>query len=413
MIIKFAKLLLRTLLRCLYGVRVSGLQHYHEAGDKVLIVANHTSLLDGVLLYAWLPVTPTFAINTRIAEQPLFKPFLKFVDLFIMDPTNPLSIKSMIRFINQNNKAVIFPEGRITTTGTLMKIYEGPGLIADKSAASILPIAIEGTQYSPFSYMKGRGRIVMFPRISLTILPPQTIDIAPEIHGHARRRAAALKMQDIMFHLIYSTYNHRQDLFSAFIEARNKFGKSTVIVEDINREPASYQQLLLKILVLASLIKKDSLPGERIGVLLPNVVAMPVVFLTLQYLRRVPAMLNFTSGLQNIMRACETGQINTIYTSRKFVTNAGLEEIADELGKHFKLIYLEDLRERLTLLHKLAGLLKSRFPKFIFRKTARQISPDDPAVILFTSGSEGVPKGVVLTHSNLLSNYAQVRCHID
>ncbi len=109
MFIKLAKLFVRVLLRVLYRVEVNGMQHYNEAGDKVLIVANHTSLLDGLLLYAWLPETPTFAINTQIASRSSFKPFLKFVDLFVMDATNPLSIKSMIKFINQNNRAVIFP----------------------------------------------------------------------------------------------------------------------------------------------------------------------------------------------------------------------------------------------------------------------------------------------------------------
>ena len=100
--IKIAKFLLRCLLRLLYRVDVKGMEHYHEAGNRVLIVANHTSLLDGLLLYAWLPETPTFAINTEIAQKKTFKFFLMFVDLFIMDPTSPLSVKSMIRFIRTN-----------------------------------------------------------------------------------------------------------------------------------------------------------------------------------------------------------------------------------------------------------------------------------------------------------------------
>jgi len=413
MIHKFIKLCLRGLLRLCYGVKVTGLEHYHEAGDKVLIIANHTSLLDGILLYAWLPETPTFAINTHIANRRAFRPFLRFVNLFIMDPTNPLSIKSMIRFINARNRAVIFPEGRITTTGALMKIYEGPGLIADKSGASILPVAIEGPQYSPFSYMRGRGRIVLFPRITLTVLPPRIIEIARDIHGYARRRSAALQMQDIMYLLIYSACNHRSNIFSAFLEARRKFGKNTVIVEDINREPHTYQQVLLKALVLAELIREDTAEGENIGVMLPNVVAMPVMFLALNYLRRVPAMLNFSSGLQNILRACETGQIRTVYTSRKFIANAGLAQVAEALETRLNLIYLEDLKARLGPGRKLSGFIRSKMPDRHFRKIARHIDPDDPAVILFTSGSEGVPKGVVLTHSNILSNYAQVKCHID
>jgi len=160
MLTKIVKFLLRSLLRLLYRVEVSGLENYFKAGNRVLIIANHTSLLDGLLLYAWLPETPTFAINTQIAERRSYKPFLQFVDLFIMNPVNPLSIKAMIKFLREDHKAVIFPEGRITVTGSLMKTYEGPGLVADKADATVLPIAIDGPQFSPYSYMKGRGRIV-------------------------------------------------------------------------------------------------------------------------------------------------------------------------------------------------------------------------------------------------------------
>lgn len=113
------KFLLRGLLRLLYGVRVQGMEHYSEAGDRVLIVANHTSLLDGILLYAWLPETPTFAVNTQIAAKRLYRLFLGFIDLFTMDPTSPLSVKSLIRYLQNDGTVVVFPEGRITVTGSL------------------------------------------------------------------------------------------------------------------------------------------------------------------------------------------------------------------------------------------------------------------------------------------------------
>ena len=158
---RFLKFFLRCLLRVLYRVEVTGMEHYHQAGKRVLIIGNHTSLLDGILLYAWLPDHLRFAINTQVARRRQFKPFLYFADLYTMDPTNPLSVKSMVRFLQEDRKAVIFPEGRITTTGSLMKIYEGPGLIADRSGAAVLPIAIEGPQFSKFGYLGERRR---FPK---------------------------------------------------------------------------------------------------------------------------------------------------------------------------------------------------------------------------------------------------------
>ena len=408
-LIKFS---LRCLLRLLYGVRVVGLEHYREAGNRVLIVSNHTSLLDGVLLYAWLPETPTFAINTHVAQQKKFIFFLKFVDLFIMDPTNPLSVKSMINFIKNDRKAVIFPEGRITTTGVLMKIYEGPGLIADKASAMILPISVDGTQLTPFSYMQGRGHITWFPRITIRVLPPETISLDPDLKGHARRMAAANAMQDLMFRLYYTTYDYNNDLYSALLDAANRYGMNREVVEDINREPLNYRQFITRTLILARLLRTDTEPGEHIGLLLPNVTTTLIAVMALQYLHRICAMLNYTAGAQAILRACDVGNVRTVYTSRRFIEQANLHTVAEELDNKINLIYLEDLRNKVTVIDKLAGFIRSYYTTRHYRKRSRQTGPDNPAIILFTSGSEGIPKGVILSHKNILSNFAQVRCHI-
>ena len=407
------KFLLRGLLRLLYRVEVSGLEHYHEVGDKALIVANHSSLLDGVLLYAWLPDTPTFAINTQVAERPKFKFFLRFVDLFRMDPTNPLSVKSMIQFINQDNKAVIFPEGRLTTTGSLMKIYEGPGLIADKTGASILPISIDGAQFTPFAGVKDRGHVRWFPKIRIRILAPETIHIDKHVTGHSRRHQAADRMQAIMHKLTFYSVNHQQNLFAALLHSIQRYGKHHEVLEDFTDNRLNYQQLLLKTLVLSRKLRLDTDDGEITGVLLPNTLALPVTFFALTYLGRVPAMLNYTAGLQNIRAALETAQIKTIYTARGFIEKANLEDVIDGLEEDYRIVYLEDLRDQIGLVDKLSGLLSSAF---IHKSYPRKISPEtaeQPAVVLFTSGSEGTPKGVVLSHKNLLSNYAQIICHLD
>jgi len=411
--IRTIKWLLRGVLRILYRVDCSGLEHYRAAGNRVLIVANHTSLLDGVLLYAWLPETPTFAINTDIARRKRFRFFLRFVNLFIMDPTSPLSVKSLIRHLRQDKKAVIFPEGRITTTGALMKIYEGPGLVADKAGAMVLPIGIEGPQFSPSSYPKGKGLIRWFPRITIRILPARRIQIDGSLQGHARRRAAALKLQDIMYELCMSTYDDRKTVFEAFLQAVQRNGRSQNILEDIQREPLSYDQLLLRTMLLGNLLSRRTGPDEHVGILLPNTTALAVSFLALQYIGRVPAMLNFTAGANGLLRACNTGNIKRVITARAFVEKAGLEKLVSELSAQVEILFLEDLRGEIGLATKLGALIRSRLPQASYRQQTPERDPDRPAVILFTSGSEGIPKGVVLSHSNLLANYAQVRCYID
>ena len=400
---RLLKFFVRCLLRLLYRVEATGMEHYHQAGKRVLIVANHISLLDGVLLYAWLPDNLRFAINTQVATRRQFRPFLYFADLYTMDPTNPLSVKSMVRFLQEDRKAVIFPEGRITTTGSLMKIYEGPGLIADRARATVLPIAVDGPQYTASGYLGERKK---FPKIRLKILAPEKIEVDPSIQGQERRKIAAKLMQDLMYRLSFACYDYDKTIFEAILEAAGTFGRKRVVLEDIKREPFTYGQLLTRTFILGGVLRGDTRPGEYVGVLMPNVAAGVVTYLALQYLARVPAMLNYTTGLQVLLKACETASIRTVYSSRQFIENAGLEHLAQGLHQHVNLVYLEDLRDRIGVRDKLLGLLRSYYPRTHFRPAAK---PGDPATILFTSGSEGTPKGVVLSHRNILSNFAQAR----
>ena len=166
------KKFLHVLLTLVYRVEVSGLEHYEQAGKRVLIVANHTSFLDPLLLGVFLPDDVTFAINTHISERWWIKPFLRLSKVFPMNPTHPLSLKDLIHHLQTDTKTVIFPEGRITVTGTLMKIYDGTAMVADKAAAAVLPVRIDGGQYTHFSRLRRIVRLRWFPKITLTIMPP-------------------------------------------------------------------------------------------------------------------------------------------------------------------------------------------------------------------------------------------------
>ena len=412
-ITKLFKLLLRFLLRLLYRVKVTGIQHYKAAGNRVLIVANHISLVDGILLYAWLPETPIFVNNTNIASKKISRFWLNLVDVFNLDPVNPLSIKSMVELLCQDKKVVIFPEGRITTTGSLMKVYEEAGLIADKSGATVLPIAIDGAQFSSFSHFKKQGFFVYFPRITLTILAPVKFNIDDKIDENKRKKFAATWMQDIMYLLAYNSFNHNTTIFGAILNTAKFYGKHHLIIEDINRKPISYKTLITKAIVLGNVLLKQTDANEHIGIMMPNVTATAVMFLAVQYAMRIPAMINFTSGIQTAIHACKTANIKTIYTSRKFIENAKLEDLATALEKKIHLIYLEDIGASISIFNKLIGFIRSFYPKTHYHRLSKDISPHSPAIILFTSGSEGKPKGVVLSHKNILANYAQVSCHIN
>jgi len=417
---EFVKSSLIWVFKFLYRVEVRGIENYHNAGQRVLIVSNHTSFIDAALLAAFLPDRLTFAINTQVAKKGWIKWILKLVNTYPLDPTNPLATKSLIEYLRQNHHVVVFPEGRITVTGALMKIYEGPGLVADKADAKLLPIRIDGAQYTPFSYLKGKVRIRWFPKITITILEPRTFDIPPGILGRERRRLISSQLYDVMTDSAYKSGNANETLFESLLHAKSLHGNKHPIVEDIDRNPISYQRLVLGSLVLGRQIAKTTNRGEYVGVLLPNAIGTVVTFFAMQAFHRVPAMLNFTAGLQNLTLACRAAQIRFVYTSKKFVERANLQNIIDGLAvQGVRIIYLEEVRKKINLFKKLFGMFNAHIPNLYYhvvnriKKTNHFQLTESPAVVLFTSGSEGTPKGVVLSHRNIQANRFQLMSRVD
>ncbi len=410
--------LLRSLARAVLGlcfrVEVRGMEHYTQARDRVLIIANHTSFLDAALIAAFLPEKITFAVNTYIARVWWMQPFLALVDALPLDPANPLATKVLIDLLKKGARCMVFPEGRITGTGALMKIYEGPGMIADKSGAILLPIRIEGAQYTIFSRLRGKVRIRWFPKITLTILPPHEFNIADEITGRKRRQVASGQLYDVMSEMMFDSSDYRRTLFDVLITARKIHGRRQVIAEDIERKPMNYGQFLLRCFALGGVLRR-MFPGEQfLGVLLPNSSVTAVTFFALQAYGKTPAMINFSAGGAQMVLACEMALVRTVLTSRRFVKMGKLDEVVAALREAgIDVAFLEDIGAAVRASDKVSGFLASLFPATAYRRTGRLAAADDPAVVLYTSGSEGTPKGVALSHANILANCSQLASRID
>ena len=403
----------RWLFRRAYRVEVRGLESYKQAGERVVIVVNHTSFLDGALLCAFLPETPTVAINSFIARRWWMRPAFMLFDLLPLDPTNPMAAKTMVRAVKQGRKLLIFPEGRITVTGALMKIYEGPGAIADLADAAILPVRIDGAQYTPFSRLKGKMRLRWFPKITVTILPAAALrgagrDQGPGEAPGARQPALRLDGQ-------HDLRDRRAVAHPVPGAGRRPGGPRRARAGDRGHRAQADE--------LYGPDPRQPDPGPALG-------------------------RNRRAGRDGWAVAAQFGGGGRgLHGLAGLRPGASPAELLDRAGQHA--VGLPHRAHRpgrdLAALHRAgqaggggrgavrrgrAGLsggparparaarqglrgLGGRGADWTHRRIAKAPGAGDPAVVLFTSGSEGTPKGVVLSHGNLLANRSQLSARIE
>ncbi len=390
-----------------FRVEVEGREHLATEGP-VVFVSNHVSFADGPLLFSLIDREAAIAVNSDWAKGPVLSRLASILKIAPLDPQNPMAAKGLAQQIQNGGAALVFPEGRISTHGALMKVYPGTAWLVDAAQAPVVPIHIEGLESSrvtrPIAGMARR----LFPKVRIRVGAPRKLDVPDNIKGRARREMATRALQDVLEDSRFDALNAPRSIPHAFHLARKRFDGRGIAISDPLGTSLTRRRIAIGAAAFSSLLQDRTEPGEHVGILLPGVAAAPVILMGLWRAGRVAAILNPTLGAGPMLSAIDTAGIRKIITSKDFVQKAEIEDVVSELERQgLEILWTDALKAAITPHRKLAAMWAARRP------TDAGLSPGDPAVILFTSGTEGAPKGVVLTHGNLVANIAQLRARTD
>ena len=403
------KSVLRLLVRVLFRFRAFNEEVLKTPGP-VLLIPNHVSWLDWLFLMVCLDEDWKCVVSSVSAQTSwLHRKIMINRRTFPIDTTSPYAVKRMAEYLEGKGRLVLFAEGRLSRTGMLMKLFDGTGFLLHKTSAKVITCYLRGAHRLPFS-PNGNAK-KLFPTVTAHFGEALT---APRLEHVSTSRARAQLTNWLRDKVVLQQFQTEMEfgprtLPEAIIDTARQWPKR-VVLQDVN-QALTYRRFLVGASLLAKRFENLLSAGApHVGVLLPNVNATPVVLLSLWSLGKVPALLNYSTGGVTMLACAQLAGLKQIITSRAFLERAKLNlELLTKAG--IELVYLEDVRKTFSDGEKLSALLKVTLdPRSVLRSRPAE---EDSAVILFTSGSEGVPKAVDLSHRNVLSNVRQMLAVCD
>ncbi|SFV63641.1 Putative 2-acylglycerophosphoethanolamine acyltransferase / acyl-acyl carrier protein synthetase [hydrothermal vent metagenome] len=404
--IKLPQSLVRYVVRMIIGFKyrleVEGLKNV-PADKGVLLLGNHVSFLDWAILQMAYPKQIRFVMERSYYEKWYLKPFLNFFGVIPISSRGSKGALALVtEALNRGETVALFPEGHLSRNGHL-GVFQRGFEVATKEAedAVIVPFYLRGLWEDNFSYASQKMKRKKSKEISVTF------GLEMDIHSGAK------EVKKSVFELSVQSWKQYANtlpvLQKAWIASAKEQGSKLCMADSTGAE-VSGERFITGTVMIASVLKPQLKESQNIGVLLPTSVGGSMGNMALLTLGKTVVNLNYSSGVESLLHALKIANITKVVASKQFVTKLKAKgfDLTDVL-KTVEVIYLEDVKKKMG---KAKGLFTLMFVKLLptwllsllYVKGAKL---DDTASILFSSGSEGTPKGIELSHKNMMGNIKQ------
>ncbi|MCP5002496.1 MAG: MFS transporter, partial [Planctomycetes bacterium] len=381
-----------------YKIKIIGRENIPKEGGA-LLVCNHVSYNDGSLVLACTQRFIRFMMLREIANNKLLKPFMGIMKVIPVSATD--SPKKIIESFSRVRNALlageivcIFAEGAISRTGNIMEFKRGFERIMKKVDVPIIPVNLDRVWGSIFSFEGGK----FFRKVPSRLPYPVTISFGKPMPSGSTAHQVKTAVSELGSEAFKYRLGKRESLSYRFYcqAIKRPFKKC---VTDSSGLALTYAKAFIGAVAFSRVINRKCIDDKMVGILLPNSVAACLVNVAISILGKCPVNLNFTSSEEAVTKSIQKCGIKHIYSSKKFVEKANIK-VRDEM------IWVEDLKNEVGFFDRIFSLFCFIFlPKFLFRKFCfKDIREDSLATVMFSSGSTGEPKGVMLTHANINSN---------
>jgi acyl-[acyl-carrier-protein]-phospholipid O-acyltransferase/long-chain-fatty-acid--[acyl-carrier-protein] ligase len=401
---KIPQSLVRFFVKSIIGLRfklsVSGLNNIEE-NKGILLLGNHISFLDWAILQMAYPKQISFVIDKTFYQKWYLNPFLKFFQAVPISPRGSKdALKTISELLSAGKTVALFPEGLISRNGQLSEFQKGFEIAAENATNSIIvPFYLRGLWETGFSRASKKMKDKKERNISVTF--GKKIDI----------NSKAETVKKAVLDLSIISWSNYADTLPSIQESWLETAKSNnyLAVADSTGVELSSNNFIVAVFLIASKLKKLLKKDQSIGLILPTSAAGLIGNMAVLSLGRTVVNINYSAGSKSVGYAMELADVNKVVTSKKFLTKLKAKGFdLDEVLSNKELIFLEDLKP--TTSQKIRkSILVQLLPVYILKMFIKRNKSSDTAAILFSSGSEGQPKGIELTHKNIMGNIKQTQ----